>query len=247
MTRKKRSYCAHRRIPRFEPLENRELLAADMAASLDADVRLATVGDVVSISEGATAETTAPLRDKSPPRESIPEVTGEFRSIDRSGNNVLNPELGSTGQQLFRVADVGYGDGISTLAGASRPSAREINNALAAQDPDAGGNARGLSAFAYVWGQFLDHDIDLTEVDEEENLEAATISVPAGDPLFDPAGTGEAAIPFTRSEYDETTGDSPANPRQQIHSVTAWIDGSMIYGSDQPTAESLRSLSADGC
>ncbi len=38
------------------------------------------------------------------------------------------------------------------------------------------------------WGQFVDHDIDLTEgVDPPE---PADIPVPVGDPFFDPSGTG---------------------------------------------------------
>src|SRR5262245_5091317 len=55
-----------------------------------------------------------------------------FRSIDGTGNNLTNPEWGSTLEQLLRVAPADYGDGISTPAGADRPSAREISNVLAA-------------------------------------------------------------------------------------------------------------------
>jgi hypothetical protein len=54
-----------------------------------------------------------------------------------------------------------YGDGIYTLAGADRPSARVISNAIAAQET-AELSDHDLSAFIYVWEQFLDHDIDLT-------------------------------------------------------------------------------------
>ena len=90
----------------------------------------------------------------------------------------------------------------------------------------------------YAWGQFLDHDLDLTNT--ETPAEPFPVAVPTGDAYFDPAGTGTKTISLSRSQYDPTTGTSQANPRQQVTSITAWIDGSMIYGSDAVTANSLR-------
>lgn len=71
----------------------------------------------------------------------------EVRSVDGTGNNIENPELGSTDEQLLRVAEADYADGISTPAGEDRPSAREISNALSAQDEETATNDRDLSAF----------------------------------------------------------------------------------------------------
>ncbi|QEF98827.1 peroxidase [Stieleria maiorica] len=170
----------------------------------------------------------------------IPELPDEIRSVDGTGNNLENPGLGSTGQALLRVADADYEDGISTPAGGDRPSAREISNVLSGVEGDGITNERGLSAFLYVWGQFLDHDIDLTETQTDGELFA--IEVPSGDPLFDPTGTGEVTIPLTRSQFDPTTGTSVDNPRQQVNSITAFVDGSQVYGSDQQTADRLRTF-----
>ena len=99
-----------------------------------------------------------------------------------------------------------------------------------------------MSAFAWAWGQFLDHDIDLTPTTEDP-AEPFPIEVPAGDPWFDPDGTGTSVIPLTRSLFDPSTGTDTGNVRQQINRITAFIDGSQIYGSDSDTAASLRTFS----
>ena len=82
-------------------------------------------------------------------------------------------------------------------------SAREISNAPSDVDGSGIKYERGLSAFIYVWGQFIDHDLDLTQSDE--NGEAFDIVVPTGDPLFDPVGDGQSVIPLTRSAIDPAT------------------------------------------
>ena len=99
---------------------------------------------------------------------------------------------------------------------------------------------RSLSAMVYAWGQFIDHDLDLTPTGGTEPF---NIQVPTGDPYFDPNSTGTQVIPTTRSVFDPHTGTSPSNPRQQVNTITGWLDGSMVYGSDAYTASALRTHS----
>ncbi|HEX8204004.1 MAG TPA: peroxidase family protein, partial [Isosphaeraceae bacterium] len=167
----------------------------------------------------------------------VPQQPG-VRSIDGSGNNLANPAWGRAGTDLLRRAPAAYADGVSAPAGANRPSARVISNTIADQGDEDIISDRQLSAMIYAWGQFLDHDIDLTPT--ASPAASFNIPVPAGDPSFDPAGTGTRVVPLSRSLADPATGTSASNPLQQVNVVTAWIDGSQVYGSDAATAEKLR-------
>ena len=226
----------------FEALESRQLMAADLNLAPIPEPILGpshpiTIAARPSDSSQATMTQGRTTRTVEP----IPQTAALARTFDGLGNNLINPQWGSAGQQLLRAAAADYADGISELAGADRPSAREISNSLSAQPEDASGNERGVSAFAYVWGQFLDHDLGLSS-SSTDALDASNINVPTGDEWFDPNGTGTQTISFHRSLFDETTGDSVDNPRQQLNALTSFIDGSMIYGADEATASSLRNF-----
>lgn len=165
-------------------------------------------------------------------------VPSTFRSYDGSGNNLAHPDWGTAGSQLVRISPAAYGDGISTPAGAARPGAREISNAIIAETEEVL-NDRSMSDFIYVFGQMVDHDLDLTVTAPGQPF---GVPVPAGDPFFDPAGTGTQVIFTNRSKSDPTTGTGAGNPRQQVNEVTAWLDGSVIYGSSEARALALRTL-----
>mmetsp|Transcript_15148 Transcript_15148/g.36122 ORF Transcript_15148/g.36122 Transcript_15148/m.36122 type:complete len:426 (-) Transcript_15148:120-1397(-) len=81
----------------------------------------------------------------------------------------------------------------------------------------------------WAWGQFLDHDISITHATEEQE------DIVTDDPSM---GT----IPFSRSDYDHSTGTSSANPREQINDITAFIDASNVYGSSAAEVTNLRSF-----
>lgn len=167
----------------------------------------------------------------------------EFRSIDGSGNNISNANLNSIFTQLARLVSPDYSDGISSLAGETRPGARFVSNTVIAQDGPIL-NTLGTSDFIWQWGQFLDHDLDLTE--SVDPPEPADIEVPAGDPFFDPFNTGTQLIGFNRSLFDPSTGTDISNPRQQENEITGWIDASNVYGSDEVRAEALRTNDGTG-
>lgn len=167
----------------------------------------------------------------------------EFRSIDGSANNLNDPLMNAIMTTISRIVTSDYSDGVSEMAGASRPGARVISNIVVSQDVSIP-NTLGTSDFLWQWGQFLDHDLDLTPASVP--AEPENIPVPAGDPFFDPFATGTVEIGFNRSIYDTSTGTDSANPRQQINEITGWIDASNVYGSDEERALALRTNDGTG-
>jgi len=167
----------------------------------------------------------------------------EARTFDGSSNNLNEPSVGKAHTALVRRFDAAYADGRSALAGPDRPSPRAISNSVHAQS-ERELNDGERSSFLWQWGQFLDHDIDLTGGAAE--LEPAPIRVPRGDPFFDPRATGESTISFDRSAWLEGSGTDANNPRQQVNQITAWIDASNVYGSSAARASALRTNDETG-
>jgi len=163
-----------------------------------------------------------------------------YRTIDEQGNNLSHPQWGAAGARLRRMAPAAYADGVSAPAGPDRPSARAISNAVLAQSESIPSHA-GLSGFVFQWGQFVDHDLDLTALASPP--QEFDIPVPPDDPIFDLTNTGTAVLPFLRSKYDPATGTGSDNPRQQVNDITSFLDASMVYGSSDDRARALRTLS----
>ncbi len=160
-----------------------------------------------------------------------------YRSIDGTFNNLIGINWGKAGGNLRRMVPSEYWDGISEPAGQNRKSARWISNFCCVQNSPMP-NERSMSSMVWQWGQFLDHDIVLTHTTEPEQY--LPIRVPKGDNYFDPNREGGHEIPFFRSEFRQNRPED--EPREQVNSITSWIDASNVYGSDEATARSLRTL-----
>lgn len=164
----------------------------------------------------------------------------ENRSYDGSGNNLQHTEWGASGTNQLRVTEVSYSDGVSEPTGLNRPNPRFVSNSIFNQE-DLVPDVLSISDYAFVWGQFLDHDITLVG---DNHAETFPIFVPMGDPYFDPFSTGSEQISFSRSSWDPSTGTSPSNPREFPNLISAFIDGSNVYGSDEERANWLRTFEA---
>jgi len=164
-----------------------------------------------------------------------------FRSVDGSNNNLADPTMNQTGTDFARVGPANFSDEISAMT--PGPNPRQISNILVAQANTGedgphlmDDNGVALSGMMYAWGQFVDHDLDLEKGGTTTDI---SITVPAGDEFLPPGST----IPLTRVAIDPATGVA-GHPATAINTITGWLDGSQVYGSDAATAASLRT--ADG-
>lgn len=163
----------------------------------------------------------------------------EYRTIDGRFNNLSRPLLGSAGVPFVRVVEPAYGDASGTLpARLDGTSPRAISQALAAQN-ESMLSVHGDTNMMWLWGQLLDHDIDETPIAMPK--EPFDISIPQGDPWFDPMSSGTVTMALDRSGYRLVNGR-----REQVNNITAYIDASMVYGSDALRAAELRTLDGTG-
>jgi peroxidase len=157
------------------------------------------------------------------------------RFINGSWNHLGDEERGSAGQPLIRINYLTDYQGIhgGIILPPTRPNARTISNTVSKQTVSTP-SARGLSDFIWGWGQFLDHDMSLSSTSAANGTAPISIDDPN-----DPFGQGNS-IAFNRSNFT-INGD-----REQINDVTAWIDGSQIYGSSDDRAKKLRTNDGAG-
>src|SRR5256714_159804 len=160
------------------------------------------------------------------------------RTLDGTGNNLGHPGWGRAGSLYLRVAPTNYLDGISRAA--TGPSIRFVSNRVF---NDVGQNIfseNGVTQWGWVWGQFVDHDFGLRD---ERPAENASIAFDAADPLE--AFTNDfGAIGFARTPAAPGTGVN--TPRQQVNTLTSYIDASNVYGVDAKRLEWLRVGPVDG-
>ncbi|WP_231740008.1 peroxidase family protein [Thalassoglobus polymorphus] len=156
-----------------------------------------------------------------------------MRAIDASNQTAG----GETGANQIRISPADYpddGSGTTIISSIDRANARTISNAVVHQDGVIP-NARGMSNWTWAWGQFLDHDIDLTETASSNGT--ADIEIEDDD---DPLGP--SPIAFDRSDFASGTG-LPGVPREQVNSITSFIDASNVYGSNETRSAMIREFS----
>ena len=201
-----------------------------------------------SVAEGPLLQpfpnTTVPLTEGVvPATDSLSQqcpTESDIRSIEGTCNNLLNPSWGSIETPLRRAIHNGYADLLSTPKSESLPNPRTVSNIVFSQGTVSVPNSKNASDMIWQFGQFLDHDLDLS--DAASPREELDISIPTGDEELDPEQTGTKTLKMSRSKYHEDI----AGVRQQENELTSWIDGSQIYGSTKHRSMVLRKNDGTG-
>jgi hypothetical protein len=177
-----------------------------------------------------------PNQDELP--QPIPSPDGrhlKLRTIDGSFNDLEHPEMGMAGTRMGR--NVPLNDAKFDEKNLLMPNPRTVSQVLLTRDKFH--PATILNLHAASWIQFQTHDW-FTHGDSQppgEPDHAVEIPLEENDPW--PQEYRPLAIRKTLA--DPTRHDGNNNPPTFISKVTHWWDASQIYGSEQETADRLRS------
>ncbi|XP_068677746.1 peroxidasin-like [Montipora foliosa] len=178
----------------------------------------------------------------------------KYRTIDGTCNNLCNTTVGASFTELARLLPADYQNSVLftprsksvALHNPPLPNPRAVRIATlpSTLDENADGVDPPFTILTMHWGQFIDHDIALTEMIQADcgnnrdpcpvrPKECLSVSI---SPLnlrlkFDPEFL---CIPLRRSAQ---TKDG-----EQINIITHYVDGSMVYGSDAMALKNLRTF-----
>ncbi|KAK7891032.1 hypothetical protein WMY93_022995 [Mugilogobius chulae] len=177
------------------------------------------------------------------------EVAWEIPRFDGWYNSLASPQRGAVGSHLVRLLPARFWDGVyQPIQEPQLPNPRALSRVLT-QGPSGLPSIRNQTVLSLFFGYHVTFEIFDTR-NPGCPPEFMNIPVPRGDPIFDPSSTGKVLLPSQRRQYALETGLSPSNPRSRyksdysnVNSVTAWIDGSSIYGPSSSWSDSLRSFS----
>uniref|UniRef100_A0A8C7NUL3 NAD(P)H oxidase (H2O2-forming) n=1 Tax=Oncorhynchus mykiss TaxID=8022 RepID=A0A8C7NUL3_ONCMY len=168
-------------------------------------------------------------------------VTWEVQRYDGWYNNLAYHSRGTVGSPLVRLLPARYSDGVlQPLQEPQLPNPRKLSDVMA-RGHSGLPSAHNQTVLSVFFGYHLMFEI-LDSRPPGCPPEFMYIPVPEGDPVFDPHRTGRVLLPFQRGPWDKHSSQSPNNPRTQVNLVTAWLDGSSIYGPSSSWSDALRSF-----
>ncbi|XP_056233036.1 eosinophil peroxidase-like [Seriola aureovittata] len=196
----------------------------------------------------------------------------KFRTASSTCNNRENTRWGSSNIPFTRWLPAEYEDGTSLPKGWTPnlsvnrhllPLVREVSNRILRTANSDVESDPLYTHLVTIFGQWTDHDLTFTPhspvirsfnngVDCDKSCERTEpcfpIEIPKKDPRF--GKKSEECIPFFRSSAGCGSGNTghifgASTVRQQMNSLTAFIDVGQVYGSDDTKARFLRNLTTD--
>ncbi|XP_078069336.1 peroxidasin homolog isoform X3 [Mustelus asterias] len=192
----------------------------------------------------------------------------KYRSHDGTCNNLQHPMWGASLTAFERLLKSVYENGFNLPRGINRnqfyngfplPLPRLISTSLLGTEtitPD-----DQYTHMLMQWGQFLDHDIDLTvaalslsRFSDGQHCSSVCTNDPPCFPILVPQNdprvrNGAQCMFFVRSSPVCGSGMTSllmesVYPREQINQLTSYIDASNVYGSSDQEAEEIRDLAS---
>uniref|UniRef100_A0AAY4B981 Eosinophil peroxidase n=1 Tax=Denticeps clupeoides TaxID=299321 RepID=A0AAY4B981_9TELE len=165
-----------------------------------------------------------------------------------------------------------YEDGISQPKGWNRtrlynnallPLVREVSNSIIKTTDNSIQNDQEYSYLVTLFGQWNDHDLSFTPhspsirsfsngIDCDTSCQQSDPCFPIRIPNGDPRIPSNTCMPLFRSAPTCGSGNSAymfgdrPNAREQINTLTAFLDVGQVYGSEDGQARDLRDLTNDG-
>uniref|UniRef100_A0A8C9U6M2 Myeloperoxidase-like n=1 Tax=Scleropages formosus TaxID=113540 RepID=A0A8C9U6M2_SCLFO len=183
-------------------------------------------------------------------------------------NNLKNPRLGASNMPFVRWLPAQYEDGISQPLGWDTkkqhngfllPLVREVSNRILRTANKDVENDIQYSHLVTMFGQWIDHDLTFTPsspsirsfsngINCAQSCERTNPCFPMKVSLIPPQ---VKCLPTPRSAPSCGTGEGgymfgAVNVRQQMNTLTAFLDVGQVYGSEDALSRNLRDLTNDG-
>ncbi|XP_062399592.1 eosinophil peroxidase-like [Sardina pilchardus] len=196
----------------------------------------------------------------------------EYRTATSVCNNRNFPRRGSASTPFARWLPAEYQDGLSLPQGwdpmlqrngALLPLVRLVSNRILSTRNEDVINDSLYTHLITIFGQWTDHDLTFTPhspsirsfnsgINCDDSCERTEPCFPIGIPPNDTrfGRNSDECIPFFRSAPACGTGNTghvfgAANVREQLNTLTAYIDVGQVYGSEEKLVEELRNLTTD--
>ena len=172
-----------------------------------------------------------------------------YRTFDGSCNNLNQTWWGKAGTPFKRLLPAEYDDYVTaprirSTNGEKLPNPRSLAmNLFSAQK-----SISEWTSFMTYFGQFVDHDISLTEFSGYSDGYRKICPCGTYDPdcfnidlpQSDYANKDQKCMSFVRSSPSVRDFDCNLGPREQLNTQTVWLDQSLLYGSNDSLSAQIR-------